>query len=109
MTALTKADLTEELHTRLGLNKREAKDFVEAFYEEIRAALAQGEAVKLSGFGGLIPRDKDARPGRNPKTGVEVEISSRRVVIFRPGQKLRSRVEQQDVQGQPATGDSDFE
>lgn len=94
MSALTKADLAETLHTMLGLNKREAKEFIETFYEEIRATLAEGEAVKLSGFGSLIPRDKKARPGRNPKTGVEVEISGRRVVIFRPGQKLRSRVEQ---------------
>ena len=91
--ALTKADLAEHLFNFLGLNKREAKDLVELFFEEVRLALERGEAVKLSGFGNFNLRDKNERPGRNPKTGEEIPISARRVVTFRAGQKLKSRVE----------------
>jgi len=91
--ALTKADLAESLFEELGLNKREAKDMVELFFEEVRSALERGEQVKLSGFGNFDLRDKSERPGRNPKTGEEIPITARRVVTFRPGQKLKSRVE----------------
>ncbi|HKJ09143.1 MAG TPA: integration host factor subunit alpha [Gammaproteobacteria bacterium] len=91
--ALTKAELAERLFEELGLNKREAKELVELFFEEIRAALEKGQQVKLSGFGNFDLRDKNQRPGRNPKTGEEIPISARRVVTFRPGQKLKSRVE----------------
>jgi len=91
--ALTKADMAERLFDELGLNKREAKELVELFYEEIRAALESGQQVKLSGFGNFDLRDKNQRPGRNPKTGEEIPISARRVVTFRPGQKLKARVE----------------
>lgn len=93
MGALTKADLAEHLFNVVGLNKREAKDLVEAFYEEIRYSLEHGEPVKLSGFGNFNLRDKDERPGRNPKTGEEIPITARRVVTFRAGHKLKSRVE----------------
>lgn len=91
--ALTKADLAEKLFEELGLNKREAKEVVESFFEEIRTALEAGEQVKLSGFGNFDLRSKNERPGRNPKTGEEIPISARRVVTFRPGQKLKARVE----------------
>lgn len=91
--ALTKAELADALFEQLGLNKREAKDFVDQFFEEIRGSLEAGEEVKLSGFGNFELRDKNRRPGRNPKTGEEIPISARRVVTFRPGQKLRLRVE----------------
>lgn len=91
--ALTKAELAEKLFEELGLNKREAKELVELFFEEIRLALEQGSQVKLSGFGNFDLRDKNKRPGRNPKTGEEIPITARRVVTFRPGQKLKSRVE----------------
>ena len=91
--ALTKADLAEHLFTDLGLSKRDAKDMVEAFFEEIRLALEQGEQVKISGFGNFELRNKGERPGRNPKTGEDIPISARRVVTFRPGQKLKARVE----------------
>ena len=91
--ALTKADMAERLFDELGLNKREAKDMVEMFFEEIRAALENGQQVKLSGFGNFDLREKKQRPGRNPKTGEEIPISARRVVTFRPGQKLKARVE----------------
>ena len=91
--ALTKADMAENLFEELGLNKREAKELVEIFFEEVRIALELGHEVKLSGFGNFILRDKNQRPGRNPKTGEEIPISARRVVTFRPGQKLKARVE----------------
>jgi integration host factor subunit alpha len=91
--ALTKADLADALFDDLGLNKREAKEFVDLFFEEIRTRLEGGEEVKLSGFGNFELREKNRRPGRNPKTGEEIPISARRVVTFRPGQKLRLRVE----------------
>jgi integration host factor subunit alpha len=91
--ALTKADMAERLFDDLGLNKREAKEMVEGFYEEIRDSLANNKQVKLSGFGNFDLRDKKQRPGRNPKTGEEIPISARRVVTFRPGQKLKARVE----------------
>lgn len=91
--ALTKADMAERLYEELGLNKREAKELVEAFFEEMRIALESGDQVKLSGFGNFESRDKKERPGRNPKTGEDIPITARRVVTFRPGQKLKARVE----------------
>lgn len=91
--ALTKAAMAERLFDELGLNKREAKEMVELFFEEIRMALEKGQQVKLSGFGNFDLREKKQRPGRNPKTGEEIPISARRVVTFRPGQKLKARVE----------------
>ncbi|MDH5424554.1 MAG: integration host factor subunit alpha [Gammaproteobacteria bacterium] len=91
--ALTKAEMAECLFDELGLNKREAKELVELFFEEVRDALIKGNHVKLSGFGNFALRDKSPRPGRNPKTGKEIPICARRVVTFRPGQKLKQRVE----------------
>ena len=91
--SLTKADIADCLFNVVGLNKREAKEFVDAYFETIRHALENGENVKLSGFGNFQLREKNQRPGRNPKTGEEIPISARRVVTFRPGQKLRARVE----------------
>ncbi len=91
---LTKAELADLLFERVGLNKREAKDMVETFFEEIRDALERGDMVKLSGFGNFQVRDKPQRPGRNPKTGEEIPITARRVVTFHASQKLKSMVEQ---------------
>ncbi|WP_457675420.1 integration host factor subunit alpha [Thiolapillus sp.] len=91
--SLTKAKMAEALFDELGLNKREAKGLVELFFEEIRGALENGQQVKLSGFGNFDLREKNPRPGRNPKTGEEILVSARRVVTFRPGQKLKARVE----------------
>ncbi len=93
MSALTKADIAEMLYEDLGLNKRESKEIVECFFEEIRQSLAENEQVKISGFGNFDLRDKSLRPGRNPKTGEDIPIEARRVVTFKPGQKLKVRVE----------------
>ncbi len=91
--ALTKAEMAEQLYAEVGLNKREAKEFVDAFFDALRQALEQGRQVKLSGFGNFDLRRKNPRPGRNPKTGEEIPITARTVVTFRPGQKLKERVE----------------
>ena len=90
---LTKAELAEMLFERVGLNKREAKDMVETFFDEIRGALERGHSVKLSGFGNFQLRDKPQRPGRNPKTGEVIPISARRVVTFHASQKLKSQID----------------
>jgi len=91
--ALTKADLAQNLSDRFGFNKREAKELVEEFYLEMIEVLVEGEQIKLSGFGNFELKDKNARPGRNPRTGEDVPISARRVVTFKPGQKLRAQVD----------------
>ena len=91
--ALTKADIAETLFNDVGLSKRESKEMVEAFFEEIRLSLESNEQVKISGFGNFDLRDKDERPGRNPKTGEDIPITARRVVTFKPGQKLKAKVE----------------
>jgi integration host factor subunit alpha len=91
--ALTKAGMVESLFNEMGLNKKEARELVGSFFQELQACLADGEQVKLSGFGNFDLRDKKERPGRNPKTGEEIPVPARRVVTFRPGQKLRARVE----------------
>ncbi|MFP3013518.1 MAG: integration host factor subunit alpha [Arsenophonus sp. NC-QC1-MAG3] len=91
--ALTKAKMSESLFEKLGISKHDAKDLVELFFEEVRRSLENGEKVKLSRFGNFDLRDKSQRPGRNPKTGKDIPISARRVVTFRPGQKLKSQVE----------------
>ncbi|MDP9109708.1 MAG: integration host factor subunit alpha [Pseudomonadota bacterium] len=93
LPTLTKAELAELLFEQVGLNKREAKDMVETFFDEIRNALERGESVKLSGFGNFQLRDKPQRPGRNPKTGEEIPITARRVVTFHASQKLKSMVD----------------
>ncbi|MDR2244422.1 MAG: integration host factor subunit alpha [Burkholderiales bacterium] len=94
MSTLTKAELTDLLFEQLGLNKREAKDMVERFFEEIRLALEKGDTIKLSGFGNFQLREKAQRPGRNPKTGVDIPISARRVVTFHASQKLKAMVDE---------------
>ncbi len=91
--ALTKVDMAESLFNEIGLNKNEARELVNSYFEELTASLAVGEQVKLAGFGNFELRDKVARPGRNPKTGKEIPITARRVVTFRPGEKLKTRVE----------------
>ena len=93
---ITKNSLVNLLHDEVGLNKREAKEFIETFFEVIKVELENGNDVKISGFGNFNLRDKAARPGRNPKTGEDVTISERRVVTFKSGLKLRSKLEAYD-------------
>jgi len=89
---VTKMELANTLFEKLGLNKREAKEFVELFFEEIRKALESGNSVKFSGFGSFSVRDKVQRPGRNPKTREEVPVTARRVVTYKSSQKLKNLV-----------------
>ncbi|MEL0629502.1 integration host factor subunit alpha [Psychromonas aquatilis] len=91
--ALTKAEIAAHLSEEIGLSKREAKEFVESFFEEIKSTLESGSPVKISGFGGFELKDKGERPGRNPKTGEDIPIQARRVVTFKAGQKLKELVE----------------
>ncbi len=91
--ALTKADIAEHLFNGIGLTKREAKEIVEIYFQQVCTALESAQQVKLSGFGNFELHDKNERPGRNPKTGESIPVSARRVVTFRSGQKLRARVE----------------
>ena len=100
---LTKAELSELLFERLGLNKRESKDMVEAFFELVHANLVSGEDVKLSGFGNFNIRRKAPRPGRNPRTGEAIPIKARNVVTFHASHKLKAV-----VQGETPL-DEDFE
>ena len=93
MATITKLDIIEYLSDKFHLSKQDTKNVVENFLEEIRLSLESGQDVKLSGFGNFELRDKSSRPGRNPKTGDVVPVSARRVVTFKPGQKLRARVE----------------
>ena len=98
--ALTKAEMAERLFEEVGLNKREAKEFVDLYFDALRESLEQGRSIKLSGFGNFDLREKNQRPGRNPKTGEEIPITARTVVTFRPGQKLKERVENYAGSGQ---------
>ena len=89
---LTKSEIVEDLNNEIGLNKREAKELVDMLFDDIKNLLSEGHEVKLSGFGNFQLRDKSPRPGRNPRTGEDVEISARRVVTFKAGQKLKESV-----------------
>jgi integration host factor subunit alpha len=94
---LTKAEIVESLFEKVGLNKSEAKNMVESFFEEISKRLEEKEDVKLSGFGNFQLRDKAPRPGRNPKTGEDIPITARRVVTFHPSPKLKDLVEKSNL------------
>ena len=93
MNALSKAQIAQTLGDKLKLSKSDSKELVEHFFEQLRHALEHGNHVKLSGFGNFILRDKPQRPGRNPKTGEEIPVEARRVVTFKPGLKLKTKVE----------------
>ena len=91
--ALTKFDIVNSLNDEIGLNKREAKELVDSFFKNIKKLLSQGQEVKLSGFGNFQLKNKSSRPGRNPRTGEDVEITARRVVTFKSGQKLKKSIQ----------------
>ena len=96
MSALSKAIVVDALCSNIGLTKSDARDVLDYFFEELKQTLEHGEHVKLSGFGNFILRDKPARPGRNPKTGEDIPVAARRVVTFKPGLKLKTKVEERD-------------
>lgn len=92
MSTVTRAQLAETIYAQVGLSRNESADLLEAVLERISAALESGESVKISGFGTFSVRQKGRRIGRNPKTGVEVPILPRRVLVFRPSQVLKGAV-----------------
>jgi integration host factor subunit alpha len=94
VNALSKAMIAEMLLNELGLAKSDSKEMVEQFFETIRYSLERGQDVKLSGYGNFILRDKPQRPGRNPKTGEQIPVVARRVVTFKPGLKLKTKIEE---------------
>jgi integration host factor subunit alpha len=89
---LTRADLAETINRKMGLSRAESLDLVEEILARMCDALARGENVKISGFGSFVLRDKKERIGRNPKTGIEVPITPRRVMTFRASQLLKERI-----------------
>lgn len=97
---ITRADLSEAVYSRLGLSRAESAELVGVVLREISDTLARGETVKLSSFGSFLVREKDERIGRNPKTGVEVPITPRRVLVFKPSNVMKAR-----INGEEATGD----
>ena len=97
--ALTKAHLAELLFEQIGLNKRESKEMIDAFFELISERLIDGEDVKISGFGNFVVRGKNERVGRNPQTGEQITISARRVLTVRPSQVLKAMLNGEDITG----------
>jgi integration host factor subunit alpha len=89
---MTKADIVEKVHGKTGFSKKESSEAVETVLEILKERLENGNKVKLSGFGNFVIRKKDVRKGRNPKTGEEMEISARRVLTFKPSQKLKDYI-----------------
>ncbi len=98
---MTKADIVEMVHNRTGFSKKEASESVEMVLELLKEMLEKGEKIKLSGFGNFVIRRKDIRKGRNPKTGEEMEISARRVLTFKPSQKLKDYINTAGATPQP--------
>ena len=93
MATITKKDLVDYLSDRLHFNCYQMKELVDDFYEVMKETLEKGESLKISGFGSFEVRQKNARPGRNPKTGEEIEIGERRSAVFKPGKNLKEAVE----------------
>jgi integration host factor subunit alpha len=103
--AMTKADIVEALYEKVGFSKKDAADLVELVFDQIKGTLAQGQKIKISGFGNFVVREKRSRIGRNPQTGESIEISARRVLTFRPSQVLRAEVNA-SLEGKPIKPDS---
>ena len=103
--AMTKADIVEALYEKFGLSKKDAAELVELVFDQIKATLAHGAKIKISGFGNFVVREKRSRIGRNPQTGESIEISARRVLTFRPSQVLRAEVNA-SLEGKPIQPDS---
>ena len=101
---MTKADIVETIYERVGFSKKESAELVETVFDVIKDALVGGEKVKFSGFGNFIVREKNARKGRNPQTGEEIELEARRVLTFKPSLVLKNALNEGGVQ---ETGDED--
>jgi len=100
MSTVTRASLAEHIYTQVGLSRNESASLLEAVLERVAAALEHGDSVKISGFGTFSVRQKGRRIGRNPKTGTEVPILPRSVLVFRPSQVLKARINGQEPAGE---------
>jgi integration host factor subunit alpha len=107
MNTVTRAHLAERIYAQVGLSRNESADLLESVLERVSKALESGESVKISGFGTFSVRQKGRRIGRNPKTGVEVPILPRRVLVFRPSQVLKAQINGQAVPDEDAIGSDD--
>jgi integration host factor subunit alpha len=103
---LTKADLIDAIHGKLGGAKKEAQDVVEMIFDTMKDKMASGEKIKISGFGNFVVRDKRARTGRNPQTGEAITISARRVLTFKPSQILKAEVNGEEVSASDRAADA---
>ncbi|MBQ4491933.1 MAG: integration host factor subunit alpha [Deltaproteobacteria bacterium] len=93
---MTKADIVDQVYVKTGLSKKESADIVEKVFELVKETVAKGEKIKIAGFGNFVVKEKSTRRGRNPQTGEEIEISSRRILTFKPSQILKSAINRQD-------------
>ena len=94
---MTKADVVETIYQRVGFSKKESAELVETIFEVIKEALVNGEKVKFSGFGNFIVREKNARKGRNPQTGEEIQLAARRVLTFKPSLVLKNALNENET------------
>lgn len=95
---MTKADLVENVYVKTGFSKKESADIVEMVFDLIKETLESGEKIKIAGFGNFVVKDKSTRRGRNPQTGEEIKISSRRILTFKPSQVLKASINDEDVE-----------
>jgi integration host factor subunit alpha len=102
---MTKADLVEKVYLKTGFSKKESADIVEMIFDLMKDTLEQGEKIKLAGFGNFVVKQKATRRGRNPQTGDEIEISSRRILTFKPSQVLKSAINGQELELSALTED----
>ncbi|WP_225072241.1 integration host factor subunit alpha [Desulfuromonas sp. CSMB_57] len=102
---MTKADLVEKVYLKTGFSKKESADIVEMVFDLMKDTLEQGEKIKLAGFGNFVVKQKATRRGRNPQTGDEIEISSRRILTFKPSQVLKSAINGQELELSALTED----
>lgn len=100
---MTKAEIIENVYSKIGFSKKESSDIVELVFDTMKQTLERGEKIKISGFGNFVVRNKRPRIGRNPQTGEEIEISARRVLTFRPSQVLKTALNKDEEPGTPPT------
>jgi integration host factor subunit alpha len=93
---MTKADLIENVYLKTGFSKKESAEIVETVFDLIKSTLEEGEKIKIAGFGNFVVKEKATRRGRNPQTGEEIEISSRRILTFKPSQVLKAAINGED-------------
>ena len=94
---MTKADIVDQVYVKTGLSKKESADIVEKVFDLVKETVAKGEKIKIAGFGNFVVKEKSTRRGRNPQTGQEIEISSRRILTFKPSQILKSAINKQEA------------